>query len=196
MGVSFPDRRPGLLAGLILLTSVMISPALAGEVGVIDFQTIFDKYEGTADAQKALDLQLREWDDEARAMRDEIESLSTELEGQQLMLSEEKLAEKRASLEEKKNEYQQFAESVWGIEGLAAERNAELARPIAEQILEIVAKMGEEMRYSVVLDAGTGQVVWATESADMTGLVLDELESGLEAAGDQAVEPGAPESAE
>jgi outer membrane protein len=149
-------------------------------LAVIDYQTIFDKYEGTADAQQTLNRELKDWDEQAKTMRDEIDSLNEELESQRLMLSEERLREKRDELDRKRDEYERFAQDIWGVNGKAAKRNAELTSPIAEKILDVIAKLGDEMGLDVVLDAGTGGVVWAKDDTNITDAVLEDLRIAVE----------------
>jgi Skp family chaperone for outer membrane proteins len=142
---------------------------------VVDYQAIFDAYEGTSDAQRTLDRELKDWDQEAQRMRDAITQLTGEIESQRLMLSEDRLREKQGELDRLKSEYQAFAESIWGINGKAAQRNSELTRPIAEKILDVIAKIGREMDLKIILDAGTGGVVWAEDDVNLTKAVLDDL---------------------
>jgi Skp family chaperone for outer membrane proteins len=136
---------------------------------------IFDRFEGTQDAQRSLDLEMKEWEQSAKEKRDEIAKLTEELESQRLMLSEERLREKQDLLKGKREEYETFAESIFGVSGKAAQRNAELTKPIAEKILASVEKIGRERKLKIILDAGTGGVVWAEDDVNMTQLVLDEL---------------------
>lgn len=180
MGIPFPARRAVVLAGTAVLL-LAAAPALAiDKLAVIDYQAIFDKYEGTADAQQTLNRELKDWDEQAKSMRDEIDALSEELESQRLMLSEERLREKRDELDRKKSEYERFAQDIWGVNGKAAKRNAELTAPIAERILDVIAKLGEEMNLEVVLDAGTGGVVWAKDDVNITDTVLEDLRIAVE----------------
>jgi Skp family chaperone for outer membrane proteins len=183
MGVSFSARRlrtlaahASLLAALAALAAAPPAGAAEG-IGVIDYQLLFDRYEGTADAQRSLDLEMKEWEQSAKEKRDEIAKLKEELESQRLMLSEERLKEKEEAYRLKKEEYETFAESIFGVSGKAAQRNAELTKPIAERILASVEKIGRERNLKIILDAGTGGVVWAEDDVNVTQIVLDELTS-------------------
>jgi Skp family chaperone for outer membrane proteins len=171
--------------------------AMAADIAIVDYQLIFDRFEGTADAQRTLDRELKDWDARAKEMREEIERLESEKESQKLMLSEERLREKEEEVRSLKNEYQEFAESIWGVNGQAAKRNAELTAPIAEKILNVVARIGEEKNVDIIFDASTGGVVWAKDDVNLTQLVLDDLSLGLteEAeSGDAGGEEAAPDS--
>ncbi len=176
MGIPFPDRRSLVLAIALVLGVVSLAGRVAAaDLAIVDYQAVFEKYEGTSDAQRTLDREMKDWDAQAKEMRGEIEIMTTELESQRLMLSEDRLREKTEELDRLREEYQTFAEDVWGVEGRAAERNAELTAPIAERILDIIAKVGGEEKLDVILDASTGGVVWAKDDVNITTLILDEL---------------------
>ncbi|GJM45114.1 MAG: hypothetical protein DHS20C21_19560 [Gemmatimonadota bacterium] len=192
MGIPLPDRRAIVLAVLVFSVALFTSPvpalALDG-VAVIDYQMIFDRYEGTSDAQQTLNRELKDWDTQAKEMRDEIDTLNDEIESQRLMLSEERLREKMDALEQKRSEYERFAQEIWGVNGVAAQRNAELTAPIAEKILDVVAKLGDELDLKVILDAGTGGVVWAQDEVNITDTVLDDLRIAVERAAEAVPSP-------
>jgi len=181
MGVPFPARWADILVAgtraLVVLALLAIAPVAqaAEKIAVVDYQKIFDEYEGTRDAQTTLDRELKEWDDQARDMRKEVDALSEELESQRLMLSEERLREKQDELRRKRDEYQRFAEEIWGVNGKAAQRNAELTQPIAERILDIIAQAGEEADVDIILDAGTGGVVWARDDVNLTDRIIEDI---------------------
>jgi outer membrane protein len=186
MGVSLPNRRAvvliALVIGLIALSLPAVSRAAEG-LAIVDYQAIFDAYEGTSDAQRTLDRELKDWDEQAKQMRDAIETKSEELESQRMMLSAERLQEKQDELRRLKDDYQGFAESIWGVNGKAAQRNAELTKPIAERILAVIEKVGREMNLKVILDAGTGGVVWADDDVNLTTAVLDDLQISISGGG-------------
>jgi outer membrane protein len=155
-------------------------PAFALEgLAIVDYQLIFDKFEATADAQRTLDRELKEWENQGRDMREEIDRLNAELDSQRLMLSEDRLKEKQDELRAKREEYERFIEETFGVDGKAAQRNAELTKPIAEKILEAIAKIGKDNGLKLILDAGTGGVVWAEDDVNMTQLILEDLSISL-----------------
>ncbi len=186
MAVPLPDRRADVLAAALaaLLLAAAPSARAAEEIAVIDYQSVFDQYEGTADAQQTLDREIKEWEKQIREQRDEIAELEKEIESQRLMLSEERLREKQAALDAKKREYERFAQDIFGANGKAAKRNAELTTPIAERILDVIAKIGEEKGLSMILDAGSGGVVWAKDDVNITQAVLDDLRISVRPATD------------
>jgi len=196
MGIPLPARRTVVLAavglGAFVLAGSRPAHALEG-VAVVDYQMIFDRYEGTSDAQQTLNRDLKDWDNQAKEMRDEIDALQEEIESQRLMLSEERLREKQDTLERKRSDYERFAQEIWGVNGKAAKRNAELTAPIAEKILDVIAKLGDEMNLKVILDAGTGGVVWAKDDVNITDTVLEDLRIAVQREKEAPPEEPAPD---
>ncbi len=187
MAIPLPDRRADVLAAaaaLLLIALAAPTARAADEIAVIDYQSVFDQYEGTSDAQQTLDREIKEWEKQIREQREEIDELQKEIESQRLMLSEERLREKEAALDAKRREYERFAQDIFGANGKAAKRNAELTTPIAEKILDVIAKLGDEKGLSMVLDAGTGGVVWAKDDVNITQAVLDDLQISVRPATD------------
>jgi outer membrane protein len=202
MGIPFPARRAVVLAGtavLLAAASLLSGPrsvhALEG-VAVVDYQMIFDRYEGTGDAQQTLNRELKDWDTEAKEMRDAIDALQEEIDSQRLMLSEERLREKTDTLERKRADYERFAQEIWGVNGKAAKRNAELTAPIAEKILDVIAKLGDEMNLKIILDAGTGGVVWAKDDVNITDTVLEDLRIAVQREKEAPATPPADDAGE
>ncbi len=120
MGIPFPDRRSLVLAIALVIGVVSLAGRVAAaDLAIVDYQAVFEKYEGTSDAQRTLDREMKDWDAQAKEMRSEIENMTNELESQRLMLSEDRLREKTEELDRLREEYQTFAEDVWGVEGRA-----------------------------------------------------------------------------
>jgi Skp family chaperone for outer membrane proteins len=179
MGIPLPAWRRFVLVAAASLALPTVGLADDG-IAVIDFQLVFERYEGTEDIQRTYDRELKEWDEQAKEMRDAIDELKAEVESQRLMLSEDRLREKQDDLKRLQDEYQNFAQSIRGVNGRAAKRNAELTSPISERIRDVVAKIGEEKNLKVILDAGTGGVIWAKDDVNLTQTVLDDMALSLE----------------
>lgn len=192
MAIPLPDRRADLLAAAAAAALLLAAPGHAAEqIAVIDYQSVFDQYEGTTDAQQTLDREIREWQKQIEDQRNAIKDLEKEIESQRLMLSEERLREKQEALDKKKQEYERFAQEIFGEGGKAAKRNAELTAPIADRILDVIARIGAEKGLSMVLDAGSGGVVWAKDDVNITQAVLDDMRISVRPSGD-AAEPAPP----
>ncbi|MDB4911858.1 MAG: hypothetical protein JWO39_2681, partial [Gemmatimonadetes bacterium] len=74
---------------------------------------------------------------------------------------------------------QAYQQHVQELEQTAQQREAELVRPIMEQINKIIEQVRTENGYSFILDAGSqaGVVVAADSSLDITNVVIKRLQA-------------------
>lgn len=177
-----------------ILALCFLSTGVSAElkVGFINSQEIFVKYRGTEDAQKRFEDEKIQLTDEAEKRKREIDDLRANLERQSLLLSEETKKQRITEIENKEREFQQFYFDAFGEDGRIVKLNAELTRPIIEQINVILNRMGEEEKYDVIFDVAPGGIVFAREGLDLTQQVLDELNSMVELPGKDASETANP----
>jgi outer membrane protein len=162
------------LAGLLLL---LLAAAARGEakIGFINSDQILDKYPGTQAALQTFNRDVEGWNQDATARKKELDDLGRELAAQSPMLSDEKRREKEQDYQRKSTEYDQFIQSIWGPNGLVVKRNEEILRPIINRIQTILAKIGADEGYDLILDAANGNILFADQGMDLTQRVIDEL---------------------
>ncbi|OQX92674.1 MAG: hypothetical protein B6D58_01765 [candidate division Zixibacteria bacterium 4484_95] len=155
----------------------LLSVGLAGEVkiGYIDSQRIFAESQEYQDAQAKFDKDVENWNAQAEQMKKDIDQLIDELESQSLMLSAEKKREKEALLSAKQDTLNQFLNAVFGDNGKAERRMAELSKPIRDKILEVIEEIAIENNYDIIFDAGTVNIAYAKKSLDLTDEVLEKI---------------------
>jgi len=154
-----------MLAGACLLA--LAAPTLAEiKLGVLDFQTIFQNYDGYEEAQKIFDKDMEGWEAEKQQMIQDLVEQREQLEVQRLMVRPETLAEMESKVAELEAELYQFEQEKFGPNGEAVRRNQELSEPIFEKIREAVKTISEEEDYDLVLDV-TGQVLYVRPDLNM-----------------------------
>lgn len=153
------------------------TPACAADLklGFIDTERIFNEYKGVQEAQKQFDQDIQTWKAQATEMKSEVDKLRLEVESQRLMLSEGKLKEKETELQTKIRDHETFLQRIWGPGGELEQRNDALTKPIIAKIRQIVDKIGLDEKYSIILDAADGNVVFGSKDLDLTDRVLEEL---------------------
>ena len=129
------------------------------KMGVIDFQAIFQSYEGFEEAENIFSKDLEAWQVQKQQMIDELMSSREEYEVQRLMMTPDTQKEKEAELARMEAELYQFDQEKFGPAGEAARRNMELSEPIYDKIREVVKTYCEEEGYDLVLDV-TGAVIY------------------------------------
>jgi outer membrane protein len=164
-----------LVAAVVCLTCPTLGLCADLKVGFIDSERIFNEYKGVQDAQNQFDQDVMNWKAQATEMKNAIDKLRGEIEAQRLMLSEGKLQEKETELQAKIREHEEFVQRVWGPNGELEQRNEQLTKPIVANIRQIVDKIGLDEKFSIILDAADGNIVFGDKVLDLTDRVLEEL---------------------
>jgi outer membrane protein len=161
------------------------------KIGFIDSDQIFKDYPKTAEAQEAFNREVQELSRTAREKKTEIDDLQRKLDQQSPMLSEAKRDEQNRVLQQKIGEYEKFVQDHWGPGGRISRLNEEYLKPIIDRVHAIVATIGTDEGYSLILDAADGNVVYGDKSLDLTDRVLSELRTWDET-GTRTKRPGNP----
>ena len=162
---------------LMLVFSVFFAIYVSAEeskIGYIDSWKIFENYKGKGEQQAQFDREQEEWEKKASEMEQEIVDLKEELD-KNIMWSEERKAGQRQRIEQKQTELQDYVREIWGPNGKAYRRNAELTNPIIEEIVQVVQELGVEENYSIILDVSESGIVYAAQGLDLTQRIIDIL---------------------
>jgi outer membrane protein len=174
--MSIIRRWPWLCALSLVPALILSAPARAElKIGFINSDQILDKFQGTRTALDTFNRDVEGWSQDAATRKRELDQMSKEMAQQSPMLSDDKRREKEQDYQRKLTEYDQFIQSIWGPSGLVVKRNEEVLRPIITKIQTILAKIGAEQGYDLILDAANGNILYADQALDLTQAVIDEL---------------------
>ena len=172
-------RRGGIVWGALIGLAILMggAPRASAElkIGFVDSDQIFEKYPKTREAQVSFDREVVDLSKTARDKKSEIDDLQRKLEQQSPMLSEAKRDEQNRILQQKVGEYDKFVQEQWGPGGRISRLNEEYLKPIIDRVHAIVAFIGTEEGYTLILDAADGNVIYGDKSLDLTDRVLSEL---------------------
>lgn len=170
-----------IAAALMFLAALPVS---AQKLGHINSQQILASYKEAQDAQEQLDKINKEWEAEARELQKQFQEMGQQLESQSLLLSEQRQKEKQAELQTLYQKIQQFQNDKWGQNGEFFRKQEEIMKPIYDKVNAAIKKIGEEERFDYIFDVVAGNIVYASPNQqDLTELVVEELEKGLESSG-------------
>lgn len=145
------------------------------KMGFIDSDRIFAEYGKTREAQDSFNREVSELSKTAREKKNEIDTLQRKLNQQEPMLSDAKREEQNTDLQRKISEYESFVQTNWGPGGRITKLNEEYLKPIVDRVHAIVADIGTQEGYSLILDAADGNVVFGDKALDLTDRVLTAL---------------------
>ena len=172
-------RRGGIVWGALIGLAILMGGAAGAsaeiKIGFIDSDQIFEKYPKTKEAQASFEREVVDLSKTARDKKNEIDDLQRKLEQQGPMLSEAKRDEQNRILQQKVGEYDKFVQEQWGPGGRIGRLNEEYLKPIIDRVHAIVAYIGTEEGFSLILDAADGNVIYGDKSLDLTDRVLSEL---------------------
>jgi outer membrane protein len=165
------------IASVALLLAVIAATTARGseDIGYVNSEQIRIEYKGSRDIESQLDASVEDWKAQAREMESEIEAMLVELQSQRLLLSDEAAREKEQAIQERQFAYETFLNQIWGVNGLAARREAELWQPVFDRINEILQEIGTEGDYKMIFDAAHMGIVYADPATDLTQQILDRL---------------------
>ena len=168
-----------LFLGTICLLAVMafVSDSVMAQgmkMGFVRDDRIKEEYKEWKRAQDQWDLESKAWEDEANTKQIELQELVAEYEKQKLILSEEKRNEKEALLRTKQEALDAFTRQIFGPNGKAERKQAELIEPLLEKASAAIEAVAIEGNFDVIftLQSGLGYI---KETYDVTDKVLEYL---------------------
>ena len=165
------------------------------KLAFIDSDRIFAEYEKTREAQAAFNREVQELSRTAQDQKGEIDKMQKRLDQQSPMLSEAKRDQETQALQQKVSDYESFIQKNWGPGGAISKLNEEYLRPIIDRVHQVVADIGNNEGYQLILDAADGNVVYGDQSLDLTNRVLSRLrdeDSGKVSPAGSGSTPGGP----
>ena len=146
-----------------------------GKMGYIDSYRIRKDYKEFAEVQGKFDKEVAAWQAELDSVRQDLEAAAEEYQRQRLILSEEARKRKEDELRASEQKFQESTNAIFGPDGKAERRNAELVKPILDKINAVLEKVAIENNYDYIFDAVNGNIAYAKKELDLTDLVLQEL---------------------
>jgi len=150
------------------------------KIAYIDTDRIMSESKDTQEAQKTFANEQQNWQSQIADLDSQIKQLTDEYEAKKMVLTEEGKKEAEKKIEDLKTQRQNQVQEIYGENGTAVQRNAELLQPIMAKLKTVIEKVAVENNYSLVLDASAGAILYAKPSLDITDMIIDELNKTVE----------------
>ncbi len=162
---------------LISILTVLIGALAAQTVKIayIDSEKIMKESKDTQEAQKLFQKDREGWTKQVNDVDAEITRLENDYNTKKLTLSAAGKKQAEEKIEQKKTERKELVESIFGENGRAAARNAELLQPIMAKLRLIIEKVSVEQNYSMIFDATSAGIIWAQPKLDITESIILEM---------------------
>lgn len=161
----------GVLGMLVAQDSVAQTPV---KIGYIKSQTILANAPGRAAAETQFEREMATYRAQVQRMGDSLNTLIADYNKDEVSLSPQAKETRQKDIRAKEEEYQRRTQE---LQNQVRQREAELVRPIMEQINKVLDNLRAEEGYSMIFDAENqaGVVVAADKNLDLTEKVLARL---------------------
>jgi outer membrane protein len=165
-----------LMIALLAVFALPYAAKAQEKIVYIDSYRIRLDYKEFQDAQAQFNKEVEQWNADVERGQKELDTMTAELNKQALILSDAKRKEKEAEIQTKKEQWQKMANDIFGPDGRAEKRNAELTKPLLDKINTVLEKIAIAEGYNLILDTVNGNIAYGKKELDITQKVLDELE--------------------
>jgi outer membrane protein len=167
--------RAGVIAlGLVVFTAAAAASQTPVKIGYIKSQTILANAPGRAAAETQFEKEMTAYRAQVQRMGDSLNTLIADYNKQEVSLSPQAKETRQKDIRTKEEEYQRRTQE---LQQQVRQREAELVRPIMEQINKVIDELRAQEGYSMIFDAENqaGVVVAADKNLDLTDKVLARL---------------------
>jgi outer membrane protein len=174
-----------ITAGIAAAQGAQPASRAAQRIAYVNSQKIIAQAPGRADAESQFRREMDSYKAEVKSLGDSLNTMVAEYNKAESTLSPAAKEGKQKEIRGKESAYQQ---RVRELEQKAQQREAELVRPIMEQINKTIEQVRAEEGYAMILDAGSAAavVVAADSSLDLTDRVISRLKAASPVASTQA----------
>lgn len=161
-----------LLIALLALGAVYAQQTKLGYVNTD--RVLLDSNE-IAEISRLFQLDKQNWTNQIRTLDEEIKRMERDFEIRKLSINEATKRQLQGEIDTKKSEAGRLLEEYFGENGRAEQRYRELIDPLTKKIHDIIKKIAEDEKYTMIMDVSMGVILYAAPSIDITEQVLQEL---------------------
>lgn len=165
-----------LLAAVVLAVGfVSGASAQALKIGYVKDDDIKQTYKAWARAQEQWENEKKVWDSTAQARSAELQTMMDDYDKQRLILSDEKKRERENAIRAKQDDLNRYTQEVYGPDGLAEKKQAELVKPLLDNINKAIQQLAADEGYDIIFTQMSG-IAYMKPTYDVTAKVLEYLE--------------------
>jgi outer membrane protein len=166
-------RRAGMSLGLALALFVPALPAFAEfKLAVVDQRRALLSSEGGKSAESTLSQLEDKKKKELEPRSGKCKKMQEDIEAQRFVLSDEAMQERMIEFQSCQRDLERDFQAA---KDELAVQNRKLLAPLAKKLEEAVKEIGKDKGFDLVLDRSTPGVLYSTDSADITELVIKKL---------------------
>jgi outer membrane protein len=167
----------GVLFSVVVLGMLLTGLGWAADplkIGYVDMQRALNQCEAGQEAKKFMTGEVEKIQKTMEAKQKELSRLREDLEKRGLVMNESVRREKEKELENKTREVQRMQRD---FEDDLRRKDREYTDRVLRDLAKIVQKMGEEGKYTLVLEANQPAIIFISKALDLTEEVIKQANS-------------------
>ncbi|HZO19307.1 MAG TPA: OmpH family outer membrane protein [Gemmatimonadaceae bacterium] len=167
-------RASAVALALMIFSATAVAAQTQVKIGYIKSQTILANAPGREAAESQFEKEMATYRAQVQRMGDSLNALIADYNKQEVSLSPQAKEARQKDIRTKEEEYQRRTQE---LQTQVRQREAELVRPIMEQINKVIDELRAAEGYTMIFDAENqaGVVVAADKNLDLTDKVLARL---------------------
>ena len=158
------------LAAICMVSGSSLAVADAAlKIGVVDFQQALNSVNEGKDAKGRLEKEFKKKQKQLDIQQKELEAMKSQLQEQAAVLPQKKLQEKQAEFQEKflalRKKAAEYQQEMMGKE-------AELSGKILGRLRDIVANIGQDEGYTLIVEKSNDPILYVESKEDLTSRVV------------------------
>lgn len=168
-------RRTAFVPFILAVFLIPAAIQAQTKIALVDLQEVIRTAPGAKEAQARFNEDMKGYQAQLTKEQNELKQMQDQLQRQQLTLSPEAKKNREQLIQAKQQEYQQRYQD---LQQKASQRKQELVQPILAMVDSVIEQIRVEGHYSLILDAGAGDVLAADSTIDLTQEVVRRLKAG------------------
>jgi outer membrane protein len=158
-----------LFFGLALALAAASAQAQDTKIAIVDVDQAINATDQGKKAREELQGKQKQAESQLKPLLDKGKALATEIQEKRFVLSEDALRQKQLDLAEIQSDLRAKGAELEGQFKVDYER---IVGPLRTKLVEIIAEVGKEQGYTIVLERATPGLIYAKEALDITDLVV------------------------
>ncbi|MFP4369157.1 MAG: OmpH family outer membrane protein [Bacteroidota bacterium] len=171
-----------LFIAMILTAGIITNNAYAQsstiKMGIVDVEIIVKDLPEWQEAEKQVEEIGTQYQDTLVKMQQDLQTRYQQYQKQKGMMQEANREQEEEELTAMQMQLQQYQQEKFGPQGELNRLQAELLKPIREKVKSAIDKVAKEEALTLVLDKGSGTVLFNDPKLEITYKVMDFLKRG------------------
>jgi len=139
------------------------------KIGYVDMQRALNESEAGKEAKVAVESEYQKFQNEIVQRQKELKALQETLQRQELMLSEKARKERERDYQNKLKEFKRWGEDR---QGELKQKERELTKATLNGLGGTVKKLGEQEKFTIILEKNEAIILYASSAIDLTDRVI------------------------